>query len=238
MLPTTPLALLGFGFLLGLRHALEADHLAAVSTIVSTRRGAWGASLVGALWGLGHTAALLGVGLVVVGLHAEIPPRLAAGLELGVAAMLIGLGLNLLWTLLRGGTLHHHAHAHGPHLHVHPHVHAPAVVPADGHHRVASMRRPFLVGLVHGLAGSAALMLVVAASIPSPAMALAYVVVFGIGSVGGMTAMSAAVGAPMALVTARFARAEAVLRAGAALGSVAIGILVAWEIGLRGGAPS
>ena len=235
MPPTTPLALLGFGFVLGLRHALEADHLAAVSTIVSTRRSAWGASLVGALWGLGHTAALLGVGLVVVGLHAGIPPRLAAGLELGVAAMLIGLGLNLLWTLLRGGSLHHHVHAHGPHLHVHPHVHAPAVVPADGHHRVASMRRPFLVGLVHGLAGSAALMLVVAASIPSPAMALAYVVVFGIGSVGGMTAMSAAVGAPMALVTARFARAEALLRAGAALGSVVIGILVAWEISVRAG---
>ena len=100
------------------------------------------------------------------------------------------------------------------------------------------MRRPFLVGLVHGLAGSAALMLVVAASIPSPAMALAYVMVFGIGSVGGMTAMSAVVGAPMALVTARFARAEAVLRVGAALGSIAIGILVAWEISVRAGVPS
>jgi len=235
-MPPTPLpALLGFGFLLGLRHALEADHLAAVSTIVSTRRSAWGASLVGALWGLGHTAALLVVGLLVVGLHAEIPPRLAAGLELGVAAMLVGLGLNVLWTLRRGGRLHHHVHAHGARLHVHPHVHGAAFVPADGHHRVASMRRPFLVGLVHGLAGSAALMLVVAASIPSPAMALAYVMVFGIGSVGGMTAMSAVVGAPMALVTARFARAEAVLRVGAALGSIAIGILVAWEIGARAG---
>src|SRR5262249_8193977 len=189
---------LGFGFLLGLRHALEADHLAAVSTIVSTRRSAWGASLVGALWGLGHTAALLVVGLVVVGLHAEIPPRLAASLELGVAAMLMGLGRTLLGPLWRGGNRHHHAQAHGPPLHAHPHVPAPAVVPADGHHRVASMRRPFLVGLVHGLAGSAALMLVVAASIPSPAMALAYVLLFGIGSVGGMTAMSAAVGAPLA----------------------------------------
>ena len=233
MIATTPLALLGFGFVLGLRHALEADHLAAVSTIVSTRRNVRGASLVGALWGLGHTVALLLVALAVVGLHAEIPPRLAASLELGVSAMLIGLGLNVLWTLRRGGQLHHHAHTHGRHLHVHPHLHAGAAPAADGHHQVSSMRRPFLVGLVHGLAGSAALMLVVAASIPSPAMALAYVAVFGIGSVGGMTAMSAMVGAPLAMVTARFARAETALRAGAAVASVSIGVLVAWEIGVR-----
>jgi len=233
MTSTTPLALLGFGFVLGLRHALEADHLAAVSTIVSTRRNVRGASLVGALWGLGHTVALLLVAVAVVGLHAEIPPRLAASLELGVSAMLIGLGLNLLWTLVRGVQLRHHVHAHGRHVHVHPHVHTAA--PAADHHQVSSMRRPFLVGLVHGLAGSAALMLVVAASIPSPAMALAYVAVFGIGSVGGMTAMSAMVGAPLAMVTARFARAETALRAGAAVGSVSIGVLVAWEIGVRMG---
>ena len=100
------------------------------------------------------------------------------------------------------------------------------------------MRRPFLVGLVHGLAGSATLMLVVAAAIPTPALALAYVMVFGIGSVGGMTAMSAVVGTPLALVTARFAWAESVLRAGAAVGSVTVGVLVAWEIGVWAGVVS
>jgi hypothetical protein len=231
-MPTTPLALLGFGFLLGVRHALDVDHLAAVSTIVSARRGAWGSSLVGALWGLGHTAALLGVALTVVALHAEIPPRLALGLELGVAAMLIGLGVNLLWTLRRGGRVHHHAHAHGGRLHVHPHVHGVEAVD-DGHHRAASVRRPFLVGLVHGLAGSAGLMLAVVATIPSSVLALAYVVVFGVGSIGGMTAVSALLGAPLALVTARFARAETALRACAAVGSVVIGILVAWKIGVQ-----
>ena len=116
-MPATPLAVLGFGFVLGLRHALDVDHLAAVSTIVSQRRNLWRSSLVGALWGIGHTAALLAAAVVVIGLHAEIPPRLAWGLELGVAVMLVGLGLNLLRTLWAGGTLHHHVHAHGSRAH-------------------------------------------------------------------------------------------------------------------------
>jgi len=94
--PHSALGLLAFGFVLGLRHALDVDHLAAVSTIVTSRRSLWASSIVGAVWGLGHTAALLAVALVVVGLHAQIPPRLGAGLELAVAAMLVGLGLNLL----------------------------------------------------------------------------------------------------------------------------------------------
>jgi ABC-type nickel/cobalt efflux system permease component RcnA len=226
MTPTTPLALLGFGFLLGLRHALDADHLAAVSTMVSARRSVRGASLVGALWGLGHTAALLAVAVVVVALHAEIPPRVATGLELAVAAMLIGLGAQLLWTLARGGRLHHHVHAHGGRLHVHPHVHGAHA--GDGHHPAAVGRRPFLIGLVHGLAGSAGLMLVVAATIPSPVLALGYVVVFGVGSIGGMAAMSAALGAPLALAAARFQGAERALRAAAALGSVTVGLVMVW----------
>ena len=104
-MPAAPLTVLGFGFVLGLRHALDVDHLAAVSTIVSQRRSLWRSSLVGALWGLGHTAALLAASAVVIGLHTEIPPRVSRGLELGVALMLIGLGLNLLRTLRAGGTM-------------------------------------------------------------------------------------------------------------------------------------
>lgn len=232
-MPTTPLALLGFGFVLGIRHALDVDHLAAVSTILSERRSLWRSSLVGAIWGVGHTTSLLVVAVLMIALHAEIPPPVAMTLELGVAAMLIGLGLNLLWTLWRGGRVHHHVHAHGGRLHVHPHVHVPGPVGVDGgHHHV---RRPFLVGLVHGLAGSAGLMLVVAASIPQPALALAYVVLFGAGSIGGMTAMSTLLGAPLALAGERFARAEGTVRVCAAVGSVVVGVLLAWEIGTHAG---
>jgi high-affinity nickel permease len=247
-MPTTPLALLGLSFVLGLRHALDVDHLAAVSTIVSQRRSLRSASLVGALWGLGHTAALIVMALVVIALRTEIPPRVASALELGVAAMLVGLGVSFLWTLVSGGQLHHHAHAHGGHVHVHPHVHAPAraggtngphvrrqLEAADGHHHAWAWRRPVAVGLVHGLAGSAGLMVAVLAVIPSPALALGYVAVFGAGSIAGMVAMSALLGVPLALAAEHFGRAEAVLRACAALGSVTVGLALAWQIGVETG---
>jgi len=235
-MPTTPLALLGFGFVLGVRHALDVDHLAAVSTIVSQRRGLWSSSLVGALWGLGHTAALLVVAAAVVALHAQIPPGLARGLELGVALMLIGLGINLLRTVGGGGRVHHHLHAHGGHRHAHPHLHAPARLPTgSAHHGARSGRRPFLIGLVHGLAGSAGLMLAVLATIPSPAVALGYVATFGCGSIGGMVAMSALLGVPLTLAAERFSRAEVALRVCAALGSVTVGLVLAWQIGLAPG---
>ena len=229
-MPATPLAVLGFGFVLGLRHALDVDHLAAVSTIVSQRRSLWRSSLVGALWGIGHTAALLAAAVVVIGLHAGIPPRLAWGLELGVAVMLVGLGLNLLRTLWAGGTLHHHFHAHGSRAHLHVHLHG-ADEKDGGHHHLRTGRRPFFVGLVHGLAGSGALMLAVLATIPSPALALLYVMIFGAGSIAGMVAMSTLFGVPLALVGGRFARVELVLRLGAALGSLAVGLRLAWELG-------
>jgi hypothetical protein len=236
MLPTSVFGVLAFGFVLGLRHALDVDHLAAVSTIVSQRRSLWSSSLVGAVWGLGHTASLLAVAVAVVALHAEIPPRLAQGLELGVAAMLIVLGVNLLRTLWRGGHLHLHVHAHGGHAHLHPHVHGTEHLESDvGHHPVHVGRRPFLVGLVHGLAGSAGLMLAVLATIPTPGLGLAYVGVFGAGSIVGMVTMSALLGVPLVLTARRFERAEGALRLCAALGSVAVGVVLAWEIGVEAG---
>ena len=231
-MPSTALGLLAVGFVLGLRHALDVDHLAAVSTIVSQRRSLWSSSLVGALWGLGHTASLLAVGVVVIGLHKAIPPGVARGLELGVAVMLIGLGMNLLRTLRSGDTIHHYTHVHDGHHHVHPHVHtAGATTDAAHHHALRAGRRPFFVGLVHGLAGSAGLMLVVLATIPSPALAIAYLVVFGLGSIGGMVAMSALLGLPLLLASERLVRGEVVVQRAAALGSIAVGVLLAWEMG-------
>ena len=231
-MPSTALGLLAVGFVLGLRHALDVDHLAAVSTIVSQRRSLWSSSLVGALWGLGHTASLLAVGVVVIGLHKAIPPGVARGLELGVAVMLIGLGVNLLRTVQRGDTFHHHAHVHDGHHHMHPHVHAAgATTDAAHHHALRASRRPFFVGLVHGLAGSAGLMLVVLATIPSPALAVAYLVVFGLGSIGGMVAMSALLGLPLLLASERLVRGEVVVQRAAAIGSIVVGVLLAWEMG-------
>ena len=227
----TPLGVLGLGFALGLRHALDVDHLAAVSTIVSRRKGVWRSSLVGACWGLGHTVSLLAVAVGVVGLHAEIPPTVGRLFELGVAGMLVVLGANLLWSVLAGRTVHAHAHAHDGRRHVHPHVHAGDL--ADHDHGVGAGRRPFAVGLVHGLAGSAGLMLAVVATIPDRLLALAYVAIFGVGSIGGMTAMSVLFAIPAALAHRQFAGAERVLRLCAAVASVAVGIALAWEIGME-----
>lgn len=224
-MPTTALGVLGLGFVLGLRHALDVDHLAAVSTLVSERRNVLASSLIGALWGLGHTAALLGAAVAMIALQREIPPGLARALELGVAAMLVCLGTSLLRRLWRGGTFHGHAHAHGGRRHRHPHLHAAAEVEATGaHHGWPGGRRPFLVGLVHGLAGSAGLMLTVLAAIPSAPLALVYVAVFGCGSIGGMVAMSALLGLPLALAAERFAHAERAVAGVAAVASVAVGL--------------
>ena len=227
----SPLAILSLGFVLGQRHALDVDHLAAVSTIVSQRRSVWASGLVGVAWGLGHTAALFAASVVVIGLHASIPPRVSSALELGVALMLVGLGLNLLRTLWSGGTVHRHVHRHDGHAHAHVHVHG---AHEDMRHHARVGRRPFVVGLVHGLAGSGALMLAVLATIPSPGVALVYVAVFGIGSIAGMLAMSTLFGVPLALVGGRFARAELALRLGAALGSMAVGVRLAWELAAGG----
>jgi len=219
-----------------LKHALDADHLVAVTTIVSERRGLLGSAVVGAVWGLGHTAALLAVGVVVILLQAQIPERVALILEFGVAIMLVLLGVNLLIKLLRSKNLHMHAHQHGGHFHSHPHMHAqPENEAAHTHHGAGVGSKPFFIGLVHGVAGSAALMLLVLATIPSPLIGLMYIMIFGIGSVGGMLVMSAAISIPFALTATRFTRLNVAVRTVAALFSVGFGIFMMYEIGFVDG---
>jgi high-affinity nickel permease len=234
---TSALSILGFGFVLGLKHALDSDHLIAVSTIVSERKGLWNSSLVGALWGLGHTASLLLVGLAVVAFHVEIPERVAQGMEFCVALMLIILGVNVLWKIARGGRFHLHVHKHDAHIHVHPHIHGAAELAVHStadHHGVRAGKKPFLVGMVHGLAGSAALMLVVLATISSRSLALLYIGIFGVGSVGGMILMSTLIGLPFSLA-ARHERLSHLVQLSAGLLSVSFGLFYVWQIGVSGG---
>lgn len=226
--PWTAPALLGLGLVFGLKHALDADHLAAVATIATEKRTVLQSSAVGAVWGFGHTVALLGVGIVVLALRIEITPFIAGLLEGGVALMLVYLGARALWQLARGGRLHMHPHRHGEHWHVHPHLHADRERHDHDRHR-----RPFAVGLVHGIAGSAALMLLVAASTPSFALGLAYILSFGIGSIGGMVAMSAFVSLPALWTAERFAAINQVVRGAAGLFSIAVGLVVGYEVWLE-----
>ncbi len=233
------LATLGLGFVLGLKHATEADHLAAVSTIVSERRSLWQSAGVGALWGAGHTAALLAAGLLVVGLGVTIPERVAWVLELAVALMIILLGTRLLYRIFRGQqTVHVHAHEHGgrPHVHLHfhdeRHKHSVETTHLSAHDGLSGWR-PFFVGIVHGLAGSAALTLLVLTEIVrngSPALGLIYLGVFGAGSIGGMLLMSSLIGLPFSLGWRFFQRTLLPLRFCAGVLSTTFGLFYAWRI--------
>ncbi len=234
-------SILVFGLLFGLKHAVEADHLAAVSTIVSERKSILSSTLVGGMWGIGHTISLFVAGIVVIVLHIEIGERLAAALEFGVALMLIALGINALRKLMRGGTLHFHQHRHFEHEHLHPHLHdvapensADEIVDADTHHGLGIGARPLLVGIVHGLAGSAALMLLVLSTIKSQLVGIAYIGVFGIGSIGGMMLMSALVGLPIHLTANRFASGTRILQGLAGAFSLCFGLFMTYEIGYVG----
>jgi ABC-type nickel/cobalt efflux system permease component RcnA len=228
-------AAFGIGLLFGIQHALDPDHLIAVSTIVSEQKNLKGASLIGAVWGLGHTSTLFVVGLVVIGLRVTIPERLALSLEFLVAIMLVLLGLRILWQSFGVDKIHLHAHSHSPETHTHFHVHAD---PKEDHrhsHPFKSMRRPFLVGMVHGLAGSAALMLLVLGTIPSAVAGLIYIIVFGFGSVGGMLILSGLIGLPFVLTAERFTMLNRWIRVAAGGASILFGISLGWEIGFDQG---
>lgn len=227
------LSVLGLGFILGLKHALDADHLVAVSTIVSDRRGFWSSSIVGALWGLGHTASLLTVGLIVIAFHFQIPDRIALAMEFSVALMLIFLGVNVLRKIKEGATFHLHTHEHDHHLHVHPHLHdvKEGELPTRRHFSSKIDKKPIFVGMVHGMAGSAALMLVVLATIPSRTLALFYIGIFGLGSVGGMFLMSALIGLPFSY-TANHDRLNNIVRTAAGVISLCFGLFLAYQIGV------
>ena len=184
----------GLGSLLGMRHALEPDHLAAVSTLVTGERNSYTAVFLGICWGLGHTFALIAVGTALVILRAEMPLRVADGFEFCVALMLIGLGLRAIYLAARQGPAGPaHVHHHGHTVHVHQgapaHIHIGAWTLA---------RRPLLVGAMHGLAGSGALTALVLTTLPSTAARITYMVVFGLGSTLGMAALSGLLGWPLA----------------------------------------
>jgi high-affinity nickel permease len=210
-------SLMALGFVLGLRHATEADHLAAISTIVTERRSLLSSSLVGAFWGLGHTLALLIAGAGVLLLRYQITDRMAHAFELCVGIMLVILGANVLRTLAHRGTSHRH-----PHTTVASHSHSEAWLVA----------RPILVGMVHGLAGSAPLLLLTLTVVSSPLAAFFYIGVFGVGSMMGMSIMSLLLGVPARLTVEHFARIHLALRGLSGLFSVAIGLFVVYENGV------
>jgi ABC-type nickel/cobalt efflux system permease component RcnA len=252
-------ALLGLGLVFGLKHATEVDHVVAVSAIVSEHRNIFRSILVGGLWGLGHTASLIVVGVFVLALRVAIPERVSNWLEFGVALMIIVLGaIALTRALQRRKQIHIHKHKHDSLTHVHIHFHeketdhkgqtesrsdADSQTQAELHshaeshsHAVSRVGiKPFLVGAMHGLAGSAALTLLVLTQVQSAALGLVYLAVFGIGSVIGMLLMSGLIGLPFAISARRLSGAGFSLQIIAGGLSIAFGFWYAYEIAIGGG---
>lgn len=238
------LALLGLGLVFGLKHATEVDHVVAVSTIVSEHRNVFRSALVGGLWGAGHTLTLVLVGVVVLGFRVAVPVRVANWLEFGVALMIIGLGVLALAKVLRrraGLHVHRHLHQHPPdgqaHVHVHFHERSTehgtaATPPAARVHSHALSRlgfKPLLVGAMHGLAGSAALTVLVLTQIQSLWLGLLYLALFGLGSTLGMLLMSGIIGLPFALSARRLTSFNYGLQTVAGGLSIVFGLWYAYE---------
>ncbi len=222
------MTLLSAGFVFGMKHALDADHLAAISTIVSERKSWFSSSIIGGLWGIGHTISLFVAGAIVLFLKIQISLRVENILESCVGLMLVGLGVSALWKLRRGSKLHLHPHQHGERVHLHPHFHDQQATEIS-HHTVG--KRPLFIGLLHGLAGSAALMLLVLSSIPTPLLGMVYIAVFGVGSIIGMMLLSSLIGLPFHLTESRFKTANLSARILAGIFSVGCGLMIIYQKG-------
>ena len=246
-----PLSILGIGLLLGVRHATDPDHVVAISTIVAQQKRLRSASFIGALWGIGHTITVFIVGVGIIIFHIIIPPRIGLFMEFIVALALITLGvLNLTGILqkiirrLTPGHVHEHIHLHlfsrEPHLHVHEHEeHTPTEAGKFSFRRLLTefgwfqLTRPIVIGLIHGLAGSAAITLLVLTTITNPLVALIYLLIFGLGTILGMMFITTLLGLPIIFTAHRFSHIHRHITSLSGIVSIAFGLYLAWEIGIN-----
>ncbi|HUM17957.1 MAG TPA: high-affinity nickel-transport family protein [Candidatus Nitrosotalea sp.] len=250
--PLLPALLLGLLF--GIQHATDADHVIAVATIVARTRRFSAGALVGAFWGVGHTVTITAVGIAIIGFHVALSPRVALSLELVVAVMLIVLGILRIVESLRdsdpvpvahlsephphhaGPALHSHPHAHGDVVHRHPHVHPPArLLLALQTVGPKQALRSALVGLVHGLAGSAAVALLVLSTIHGHAGAIGYLLLFGAGTILGMTVITGLLSLPFTMRAPRMQRGRRTLALATGVLSLAFGLYLVFQIGFADG---
>lgn len=241
------ISIIAIGFFLGMRHATDPDHVVAVTTIVSQQRSAKRAALIGVFWGFGHTLTIFLVGSAIILFNVVIPVRLGLAMEFSVSLMLIVLGG---WNLAsfantvpaiaaaRDGT-HTHTHSHGGFVHTHVHRHDPEGM-SHGQNAVAShdrnlagrslyqLTRPLAVGIVHGLAGSAAVALLILATIRNPKWAIVYLLVFGMGTIAGMMLITMSIASAFHVARGQNFLRRIALASG--LLSLGFGLFVAYRI--------
>jgi len=254
------LSIIAVGFFLGMRHATDPDHVIAVTTIVTRQRQLTRAAFTGAFWGVGHTVTIFVVGALIILFDVVIPTRIGLSMEFSVALMLIVLGVMNVAAFKRStssiattaeadsGIMHAHPHAHGDYVHSHTHGHAPEAHPHRhdstplalldrffGKLALYRPMRPFIVGVVHGLAGSAAVALLVLATIPNPRWAVVYLLVFGAGTVGGMMLITMSIASAFTFMGKGRQKFSHRLGLVSGLLSLAFGILLVYQIGFAGG---
>ena len=249
------LSILALGFFLGMRHATDPDHVIAVTTIVSNQRNNLRAMFIGAFWGVGHTVTIFVVGAAIILFNFVIPVRIGLSMELSVAVMLVILGLiNILsfWRSMPGnsienhavkGVVHSHPHSHGDYIHNHPHTHQPEAHPHSpdrtplawmdrtfGRIGLYQYLRPFVVGIIHGLAGSAAVALLVLTTIRDPRWAIAYLLIFGVGTIAGMMLITMSIASAFRIVGRGSQNFSHRIAFASGLLSLCFGLFVAYQI--------
>jgi len=251
------LSILAVGFFLGVRHATDPDHVIAVTTIVSRQRNLLRAAMTGIFWGIGHTLTIFVVGTIIILFDVVIPARIGLSMELSVGLMLIILGVMNIVSFLRSARslspsdsdiVHQHPHSHGDYVHSHAHGHTPEThrhspdqTPLTwldrlfGNIGLYQQLRPLVVGVVHGLAGSAAVALLILTTIRNPHWAIAYLLVFGAGTVGGMMLITVSIASAFNFFGKRHERFSQRLGLASGLVSLVFGVVLAYQIGVANG---
>jgi ABC-type nickel/cobalt efflux system permease component RcnA len=228
-------AVLFLGFLIGMQHAMEADHVAAVASLATRNRST---ARQGAVWGLGHALTLFLIGGLVLMMDALVPEYFAQVLELAVGFMLVLLGVDVLRRLIRE-RIHFHLHRHGETLHFHAHSHESGQPhendPHQHEHPRAFPLRALFVGIMHGMAGSAALMILALNSVSSIGQGILYIAMFGVGSILGMAMLAAAISLPLRYSSRGFTWAHNGLKAAVGIVTIGLGGVLIYELGINQG---
>ena len=212
-----------FGLLLGVRHALEADHIVAVTAMVSEGRGIYRSALVGLRWGLGHSITLFAVGFAALVLRINVPDRVSLSLEFAVGVAMVVLGVPLVARLVRRRHLHRHQHEDDWHAHQHSHAEAES-------HAHQHAKRPLFMGMLHGLAGSGTLTILVLSTMESIPEGLLFLGLFGAGSIVAMLVVSGLLGLSFGLAARSPGRLDWWLEGVVGLGSIAFGLFIMWRV--------